>query len=182
MTAMRAESNRRRRRHEEHLEVQKAINSLRENFKDSFINFRGLDIKKDYQTIVVARQEIKNIFGRLKSSRNIIIGFHKHLNISNKKESATESAITDLNKPIWKIYEIEVEAGKSLESTLDEKCRGFELDQNLIQKELAFKQEWLNSINRQIEDFERNGLTQRKISLSSPKSNEDQSQNRGFKI
>ena len=182
MTALKAESNRRSRRHEERLEVQKAIDSLRENFKDSFINFQGLDIKKDYKTVVVARQEIKSIFGTLKSSRDVIIGFHKHFHMSNKKESTSKSAIPDLGKPTWKIYEIEVEQGESLESTLKEKCRGFELDENLIQRELAHRKELKGSIDRQIEDLETNGLTKRKISLSSPKSKEDQSQNQGFRI
>ena len=185
MTAMKAESNRRSRRHEESLEVQKAIDNLRENFKESFINFQGLDIKKEYKTVVVAREEVRNIFGRLKSSRDVIIGFHRNFHMDNKKESAVKCDIEEVRNPKiksnWKIYEIIVDDGQRLEDLLNEKCQGFELDPNLVQREIQIKSEWQKVVERQIKNLEKNGIRKSKLSISQAVSSQEKIHNRGNK-
>ena len=170
MTAMKAESSRRSRRHEERLGVQKTINRLRDNFKNSFINFQGLDINKKYKTIVVAREEVRNIFGSLKNSQDVIIGFHAHYNVYNKRESVAQCDIEEVRnlkpKSNWTVYEIEVKAGQNIEDLLNEKCRGFYFDRNLFQRETQKKMELKGSIERHIKDLEINGVRKSKVSLT----------------
>ena len=190
MTAMKTESNRRSRRHEERLEVQKAIESLRENFNERFINFQGLDIKKDYKTVVVARQEIKSIFGTLKSSRDVIIGLHENYHMDKKKESVAQCDIEEVRNPKpksnWTVYEIKTEPGRSLEDLLNEKCCGFYFDRNLAHRMAEEKKEHKKGADIMIEDIKINGVHARrpKISLSEITNDleNDTGQNRGFKI
>ena len=186
MTAMKAESNRRSRRHEENLEVQKTIDRLRENFKESFINFQGLDVNKKYKTVVVARKEVKNIFGSLKHSQNIIIGFHTHYNAYNKRESTAQCNIEEVRNPKpksnWSVYETKVEPGQNIEDLLNEKCRGFYFDRNLFQRENQVRREMQESIERHIEDLKKNGIRKSKIILTRIKPEEINKQNRGFRL
>ena len=185
MSAMKAESSRRSRRHEECLEVQKTINRLRENFKESFINFQGLDINKKYKTVVVAREEVRNIFGSLKSSQDVIIGFHSHYNIYNKRESAAQCDIEEVRNPKrksnWTVYEIEVEVGQSLGDLLNEKCYGFQFDRNLIQKENQIRRELHESMEGYIDNLNKYGIKKSKICINSVTTDQGNRQSLRFK-
>jgi hypothetical protein len=160
MTAMKAESNKRSRRHEERLEVERTIDQLRDIIKSSFINFQSLEINKKYKTVVVAREEVRNIFGSLKSSQDVIIGFHTHYNVYNKRESAAQCDIEEVRNPKpksnWSVYETKVEPGQNIEDLLNEKCRGFYFDRNLFQRENQVRREMQESIERHIEDLKKN--------------------------
>ena len=184
MTAKNAERNRLNREYEEKIEVQRAINRLRRDLRDKFINFQGLAIKKDYKTVVVAREEVRNIFGTLKSSRDVIIGFHTHM--GNKKESASKCSIEEVRSPKaksnWKVYEIIVGDGQSLVEFLNEKCQGFKFDSNLIQREKQIKEEWRESIERQIENLEKNGIKKPKLSIRQIVSAQEKKQSRGYRM
>ena len=93
---------------------------------------------------------------------------------SNPKNSRTKSN--------WTVYEIEVESKQSIEDLLNEKCRGFYIDQNLIQKENQTRMEIQESIEKHIEDLKKNGIRKSKISKAITKPVEGNNQNRGFRI
>ena len=186
MTAKEAERNRLNREYEEKIEVERTINRLRRDLRDKFINFQGLDLKKDYKTVLVAREEIRNIFGSLKSSQDIIIGFHTYFNVYNKRESAAQCGIEEVRNPKaksnWTVYELEVEEGQRLEDLLNEKCHGFYLDPNLILRENQTRREMQESIERQIENLEKNGIKKFKLSISQVVLDQEKKQRRGFKL
>ena len=186
MTILKTARNRTTRKLDERLEIQREINRLRNILREKFINFQGLDISSNYKTVVVARQEVRNIFGKVKSSRDVIIGFHTHFNIANISKSASQSSIEELkgeqSKSNWKLYEIEVEPQQSLEELLTTKCGGFYFEPNLIQRENQIKQQWQDSIEGQIEDIMKNGLRKSKISLSDNTPGFKNDLNRGMKF
>ena len=85
-------------------------------------------------------------------------------------------------KSNWMVYEIEVEAGQSLEDLLNEKCRGFYLDRNLIQRENQIRRKIQESNERYIEDLKKNGIRKTKISEVITTPIDENKQNRGIRI
>lgn len=188
MTILKTQRNRTTRKLDEKIEIQKEVNRLQKGLREKFINFQGLDIRSDYKTVIIARQEVKNLFGKLKSSQNVIIGLHTHFHMANKKKSASQCAIEDVRdetpKSSWKVYEIEVEPSHSLEEVLKRECNGFKLDQNLIQRLGEEKQKHQKITDSIIEDIKLNGLYawRPKISLNEISNDFKNDLNRGLNI
>ena len=181
-----AMSSRVRREHQESIEVQKLIDRMKEGLNSQFTCFQGLHIKKKYKTVVIARQEIRNFFGTLKSSQDVIIGFHTHYNVSNEKDSAAKCSIEEVRnskpKSNWKVYELQVERGKSLKDLLNEKCQGFSFDPSLFKREKQAREQIKTVIERQIEDLKRSGFRPAVTKLSSTLPGEQNQYSRGIRI
>ena len=188
-------------------EIEADIRRIERDFRNEFFQFKRASVQSDLKTIVIAREVTRNLFGSIKSTRNVIIDFNKHYALNNFEESASLSSIEDVKslsdsggfihfdnntrylqksskaKSGWKVFEIEVSSGQSLEEVLKRECKDFEVDGNLVKRLNETKQKHKEVIDGLIEDIKVNGLyswrPKQSIDLNL---GQDINQGRGFRI
>ena len=188
-------------------EIESEIRRIERDFRNEFFPFKRAEIKSDLKTIVIAREVKRNLFGSIKSTRNVIIDFNKHYALGNLEKAASLSSIEEVKKLSdgsgfiqrdndtrylqkdykaksgWKVFEIAISSNHSLEGVLKSECQSFELDPFLIKRLSETKQKHQGVIDRWIEDIKANGLyswrPKKSIDLNL---GQNINQGRGFKI
>lgn len=183
------------------------IRRLERDLRNDFFPFKRTEVQSDLKTIVIAQEVTRNMFGSIKSTRNVIIDFNKQNAHKNLEEIASLSSIEDVKslsdgsgfihfdnntrylqkgpkaKSSWKVYEIEVSPDQSLEEVLKREYKDFELDGNLVKRLNETKQKHKEVIDGLIEDIKTNGLyawrPKQSIDLNL---GQDNNQGRGFKM
>ncbi|MCM8542090.1 MAG: MobA/MobL family protein [Lentisphaeraceae bacterium] len=188
-------------------QIEAEIRRIERDFRNEHFQFKRAEIKSDLKTVVIAREVTRNLFGSIKSTRNVIIDFNKHYAHKNLEKGASQSSIEEVKqlsngdgfidldnnirylqkdykaKSGWKVYELEIDSAQSLEEVLKRECQSFEIDPFLIKQLNETKQKHQGVIDRWIEDIKANGLyswrPKKSISLNL---GQDINRGRGFKI